>query len=110
MTTWIQLYHELVYIETFDWDLITTTETFEEMKDLMGDGSKYLDLWSELLAKSAIKRLFKKKIDAIDDYILQNITDKNLRLKVQCVVEERRKSGARLNMEVLLNIIERLKS
>lgn len=106
----IKLYKELSYIETFDWATIAIDEDLATLKQLLNDGDKFLDLWEEILSKSAIKRIFIKKIDEIDNYILQNVHDKNLRSRVEAEVEQRRKQGARVNMEILKNIIERLKN
>ena len=91
MNTSLKVYKELVYIETFD-------------------GELFLDLGDELLSKSAIKRIIKKKIDEIDNYILHNIQNIPLRNRVQSEVDKRKKEGARINMDILLNIIERLSS
>lgn len=44
-----------------------------------------------MIAKSSIKRAFVKQTDEIDNAILQ-ISDKNLRARVQAEVEARRKS------------------
>lgn len=110
MNTSLKVYKELVYIETFDGELIPTAESKEELQEILKNSDKFLDLGDELLSKSAIKRILKKKIDEIDNYILQNIPDLNLRSRVQARVDERRKTGARLNMEILQNIIERIQS
>ncbi len=110
MTTTLKIYKELTYIETFDGEMIPTAESKEELQELLKNSDKFLDLGDELLSKSAIKRIIKKKIDEIDNYILQNISDLNLRSRVQARVDERRKTGARLNMDILHNIIARLKS
>lgn len=110
MTTTLKIYKELTYIETFDGEMIPTAESKEGLQELLKNSDKFLDLGDELLSKSAIKRIIKKKIDEIDNYILQNISDLNLRSRVQARVDERRKTGARLNMEILHNIIAKLKS
>ena len=110
MTTTLKIYKELAYIETFDGEMIATAESKEGLQELLKNSDKFLDLGDEFLSKSAIKRIIKKKIDEIDNYILQNISDLNLRSRVQARVDERRKTGARLNMEILHNIIARLKS
>ena len=103
MNTSLKVYKELVYIETFDGELIPTAESKEELQELLKNSD-------ELLSKSAIKRIIKKKIDEIDNYILHNIQNIPLRNRVQSEVDKRKKEGARINMDILLNIIERLSS
>ena len=110
MNTSLKVYKELVYIETFDGELIPTAESKEELQELLKNYDKFLDLGDELLSKSAIKRIIKKKIDEIDNYILHNIQNIPLRNRVQSEVDKRKKEGARINMDILLNIIERLSS
>lgn len=110
MNTSLKVYKELVYIETFDGELIPTAESKEELQELLKNSDKFLDLGDELLSKSAIKRIIKKKIDEIDNYILHNIQNIPLRNRVQSEVDKRKKDGARINMDILLNIIERLSS
>lgn len=110
MNTSLKVYKELVYIETFDGELIPTAESKEELQELLKNSDKFLDLGDELLSKSAIKRIIKKKIDEIDNYILHNIQNIPLRNRVQSEVDKRKKEGARINMDILLNIIERLSS
>lgn len=110
MNTSLKVYKELVYIETFDGELIPTAESKEELQELLKNSDKFLDLGDELLSKSAIKRIIKKKIDEIDNYILHTIQNIPLRNRVQSEVDKRKKEGARINMDILLNIIERLSS
>ena len=110
MNTSLKVYKELVYIETFDGELIPTAESKEELQELLKNSDKFLDLGDELLSKSAIKRIIKKKIDEIDNYIIHNIQNIPLRNRVQSEVDKRKKEGARINMDILLNIIERLSS
>lgn len=110
MNTSLKVYKELVYIETFDGELIPTAESKEELQELLKNSDKFVDLGDELLSKSAIKRIIKKKIDEIDNYILHTIQNIPLRNRVQSEVDKRKKEGARINMDILLNIIERLSS
>ena len=104
----MKIYKQLSFIETFDGEIIALTEDYWEIiEELNNDKSKFINLWSQLLAKSCIKRVFSKEVDEIDNAILQ-IADKNLRVRVQKEVEERRKSWTRLNMEIYKNILDRL--
>jgi hypothetical protein len=49
-----------------------------------------MNLGTEILSKSMIKRIFKKKCDEIDNAVVL-INDKNLRSRVHKEVEQRRK-------------------
>lgn len=107
METAIKLYKELCYIQTTDWELIPIAEDLKTMKMIYADKNQFIDLWTELLSKRMIKRIFSKKVDEIDNMIVM-INDKNLRARVQNEVDERRRNWKRLNKEILDNIIERL--
>lgn len=107
METAIKLYKELCYIQTTDWELIPIAEDLKTMKMIYADKNQFIDLWTELLSKRMIKRIFSKKVDEIDNMIVM-INDKNLRARVQAEVDERRRNWKRLNKEILDNIIERL--
>lgn len=107
METAIKLYKELCYIQTTDWELIPIAEDLKTMKMIYADKNQFIDLWTELLSKRMIKRIFSKKVDEIDNMIVM-INDKNLRARVQAEVDERRRNWKRLNKEILDNIISRL--
>ena len=103
----MKLYKQLSYIETYDGEIIALTEDYGEIIALLEDNSKFINLWSQLLAKATIKRVFTKEVDEIDNAILQ-IADKNLRARVQKEVDTRRRDWTRLNMEIYKNILDRL--
>lgn len=104
----IKLYKELCYIETFDWEVIALDEDLETLKSMINTDHRFLDLGSEIIAKSSIKKISKRSLDEIDNYILTQITDKNLRARIESEVSKRRKQGDRLNMAILNNIIKRI--
>lgn len=108
METAITLYKELCYIETYDWDVIALADDFKAIADELNNWSKFMNLWTEMIAKSSIKRVFKKNADEIDNMIVM-ISDKQLRSRVQKEVDERRSQWKRLNKEILDNIITRLR-
>ena len=108
METALKLYKELSYIETYDWDVIALADDFETIKSLLNNAERFMDLWTEMIAKSSIKRLFKKQADEVDNMIVM-INDKSLRARVQKEVDERRSQWKRLNKEILDNIITRLR-
>lgn len=104
----LKLYEELVYIETYDWNIISTATKFETISNLLqSKESQFLNLWDELLNKSNIKRVFKKWLSDIDK-ILFSIEDRQLREKVQREIEEREKNHFRVNAEIVGNLIDRL--
>lgn len=103
----IKLYKQLSYIETFDGEIIPLVEDLETIFESLNDGSKFFNVWNEIISKSSIKRAFTKQVDEIDNALLQ-ISDKNLRARVQAEVEKRRKEWTRLNMEIYQNILNRL--
>lgn len=103
----IKLYKQLSYIETFDGEIIPLVEDLETIFESLNDGSKFFNVWNEIISKSSIKRAFTKQVDEIDNALLQ-ISDKNLRARVQAEVDKRRREWNRLNMEIYQNILNRL--
>ena len=106
MSTELKVYKVVTYIELHDGEIIAIDTPYEAVKQAYNDKSNALDLGNCMLAKSAIKQIYPYKVDEIDNEIL-NIEDKSLRERVKAEVNRRKKEGARLNMEVLYNIITR---
>lgn len=102
----LKVYKQLTYIQTFDGEIYTTEVTPDALAENMNK-NKFLKLWNELLNISNIKSVFTKQTDEIDNALLQ-ISDKNLRARIQAEVDERRKTWSRLNMEIYKNILDRL--
>lgn len=108
METSMKIYKELCYIVTFDNEVIATAEDMQTLSELV-NRNKFLDLWGgELINVSTIKKIVKKELDDVDNAILQ-ITDQNLRKRVQKRIDERRTEGSRVNIDILNNVIERIK-
>lgn len=106
MSTDLKVYKVVTYIELHDGEIIPVDDDYERVKQAYSDKASALDLGNCILAKSAIKKIYPYKVDEIDNEIL-HIEDKNLRERVKVEVSKRRKEGARVNMEVLHNIITR---
>ena len=102
----IKIYKELTYIQTFDWEIFTTTVWVDKLNDNLNKW-KFVKIWNELLNVSNIKHIFTKQVDEIDNALLQ-ISDKNLRARVQAEVDKRRKEWNRMNLEIYQNILNRL--
>ena len=92
----LKIYKELTYIQTSDGELYATP-TERATVERLANQNKFLNLWSETINTSIIKRIFSKEVDDIDNALLM-ISDKNLRARVQKEVDERRKSWTRLNI------------
>ena len=106
METEIKLYKELVYIETFDWEIYTVAQPLQEVSKMVENESKFLNIWTTILNKSGIKRIYKDTLDPIDQRILL-IQNKDIRIKVRNEIKERRENGLRVNETVLTNIINK---
>ena len=63
METAIKLYKELCYIETYDGDIIALADEFNVISEQLNNANRFMNLWNELIAKTSIKRLFKKQAD-----------------------------------------------
>ena len=106
----IKIYEELSYIYTFDDKIYPTPMTVKELEIMLNQsGSRFLNLWTDLIAVSSIKRIESKKADSIDNAILR-IEDKEIRSLVDAEVRKRKIEGKKLNMEIFKNILDRITS
>ena len=104
----IKIYEELSYIYTFDDKIYPTPMTVKELEIMLNQsGSRFLNLWTDLIAVSSIKRIESKKADSIDNAILR-IEDKEIRSLVDAEVRKRKIEGKKLNMEIFRNILDRV--
>lgn len=106
----IKIYEELSYIYTFDDKIYPTPMTVKELEIMLNQsGSRFLNLGSDLIAVSSIKRIESKKADSIDNAILR-IEDKEIRSLVDAEVRKRKIEWKKLNMEIFKNILDRITS
>lgn len=104
--TAIKVYKEVSYLETFDWEEFSLDIPIKQLKEIINNSDKFIDLGNYYLNKSTIKKIYTKKVDDIDNTIL-NIADKELRLRVEREIKARRNNGQRVNQEILSNVIAR---
>ena len=104
----IKIYEELSYIYTYDDNVYPTTLTLNELNMLL-EKSKFINLWTDLINVSNIKRVEAKKVDSVENAILQ-IKDKELRDRVRAEVKKRAKEWKVTNLEIFKNILNRLKT
>ena len=104
----IKVYKELSYIYTYDDNVYPTTLNLNELNMLL-EKSKFINLWTDLINVSNIKRVESKKVDNVENAILQ-INDKELRDRVRAEVKKRAKEWKVTNLEILKNILNRMKT
>ena len=104
----IKIYEELSYIHTYD-DKVYPTPLDLEVINKMLESSKFINLGTELINVSNIKRVETKKVDSVENAILQ-IKDAELREKVRNEVKKRKSEWKITNMEILKNILTRLQN
>lgn len=110
METGIKVYKELSYITTYDDQVYTTTQTINELEKMVSaQGAKFLRLWNLLVAISSIKKIESKTADDIDNYII-SIQNQDLKEAVRAELRKRKSEWKRINIAILQNIIEKLKS
>ena len=102
----IKIYEELSYIHTYDDKVYPTPLTLEVINKML-ESSKFINLGSELINVWNIKRVESKKVDSVENAILQ-IKDSELRDKVRNEVKKRKSEWKITNMEILKNILTRL--
>lgn len=101
--TWLNVYKKFTYIETYDWELRTTSADLESVAKLLKE-EKFLNLWNELINTSNIKRVYMKELSDVDK-VIYSIDDKNLRDRIKADVENRRREWKRINVEVVQNLL-----
>ena len=102
----IKIYEELSYIHTFDDKVYPTPLTLDVINKML-ENSKFINLGSDLINVSNIKRVESKKVDSVENSILQ-IKDAELREKVMSEVKKRKAEWKTTNLEILNNILHRL--
>ena len=99
----LNIYKEFTYIETYDDQIRTTTASLESVAKLLKE-EKFLNLWTELINTSNIKRVFTKELSDVDK-VIYSIADKNLRDRIKADLEKRKKDWLRINVEVVQNLL-----
>lgn len=66
----IKEYKELTTISTFDWDILTEASV-DLLEKMLNAEWNFIRIWDEIIAKNQIKNICKRKIDTIENYILQ---------------------------------------
>ena len=66
----IKEYKELTTISTFDWDILTEANV-DLLEKMLNADWNFIRIWDEIIAKNQIKKIFKRKIDTIENFILQ---------------------------------------
>ncbi len=70
METAIKEYKELTVISTFDWDILTEA-SIDIMEQALNTQWNFIRIWDEVIAKNQIKKIWKRKVDSIENFILQ---------------------------------------
>lgn len=99
----LKIYQNLTYIECYDWEIRTTTSDLKTIHDILKE-EQFLNLWTELLNKSNIKRVFSKELSDVEK-VIYSIDDKILRGKIKADIEKRNKEWMRVNVEIVKNLI-----
>ena len=66
----IKEYKELTTISTFDWDILAEASV-DLLEKMLNADWNFIRIWDEIIAKNQIKKIFKRKIDTIENFILQ---------------------------------------
>jgi len=103
----IKPYEEVSYIYTFDDKAYPTPIAVWDLEKLLNGNLKFINLWTDLIAVSSIKRVESRKVDSIENALLQ-IKDTDIRELATAEINKRRKNWDRVNLEILNNILHRL--
>ena len=103
----IKIYEELSYIYTYDDKVYPTPVSVRDLERVLNSNNKFLNLWTDLIAVSSIKRVEWKKVWTLENALL-NIKDLEIREQATAEINKRKKNGERVNVEILNNILTRL--
>ena len=103
----IKIYEELSYIYTYDDKVYPTPVSVRDLERVLNSNNKFLNLWTDLIAVSSIKRVEWKKVWTLENALL-NIKDIDIREQATAEINKRKKNGERVNVEILNNILTRL--
>lgn len=103
----IKIYEELSYIYTYDDKVYPTPVSVRDLERVLNSNNKFLNLWTDLIAVSSIKRVEGKKVWTLENALL-NIKDLEIREQATAEINKRKKNGDRVNLEILNNILNRL--
>lgn len=103
----IKIYEELSYIYTYDDKIYPTPVSVRDLERVLNSNNKFLNLWTDLIAVSSIKRVEWKKVWTLENALL-NIKDIDIREQATAEINKRKKNGERVNVEILNNILTRL--
>lgn len=99
----LQVYKELTFIECYDWDVKTITASLDTVAKLLQE-QQFLNLGSELINKSNIKRIFTKELNDVDK-VVYSVADKTVRSQLQAEIDKRIKDGLRVNVGIVQNLL-----
>ena len=105
----IKIYTQLNYIYTYDDKVYPTPVPLDVLEKMLNGTSKFINLGSDLINVSNIKRVETKKVWSVENALLQ-IEDSALRDRVTIELNKRRADGKTTNMEIFQNILNRLTS
>ena len=87
----MKIYQELSYIYTFDDKAYPTTLPMSDLERLLNSNMKFINLGNDLVAINSIKRVEVRKVDSVDNALLQ-ISDTELRESATAEINKRRKN------------------
>lgn len=102
----IKIYETMSYIHTYDDKVYPTPLTLDVINAMLERG-KFLNLGTDLINVSNIKRVESRKVDTVENAILQ-IEDTELRDRVRMEVKKRKAEWKTTNLGILNNILNRL--
>jgi len=105
----IKLYEELSYIYTFDDKVYPTPVAVKDLEKLLNGTNRFLNLWTDLIAISSIKRVESKKVWTVENALLQ-IKDPELREKMNLEISKRASEWKPINISIFNNILNRIKN
>lgn len=69
MTTQLKVYSELTTIQLFDWEILTEA-SIDQLDSMLNNTKQFIRVGNEIVNKNQIKKIFVRKIDSIENFIL----------------------------------------
>lgn len=104
----IKVYQKLTYIECYDWEVIVTPVSKEQVDHLRETAERFIKLWSQSVAIGNIKNVEEKELSPVEQ-VIYSIEDRIIRNQVKSDIEKRLKDWLRVNVEIVQNLLSKYK-
>lgn len=106
METTIKQYKELTSIQLFEWEILTEIG-IDVIDKLLNSESKFLRIGNEIIAKNQIKKVFIRKVESIESFILSQPKDLQARIRAREIQKRERIGKGFETIKEIQNFIDK---